>query len=77
MGVCLNKHNSFKFEAFGTIKPADEKVFKTRKLFIFLEILLVCLFPTIYAILGKKIFNVLKKGGEKGKQKNSPGKQTK
>ena len=43
--VCLNNHNSLKFEAF-SYNPADEKASKTFKLFILKQFFVVCLFPT-------------------------------
>ena len=42
--VCLNNYNFFKFGEL-LVQPVDEKVSKTLKLLIFLEVLVVCLFP--------------------------------
>ena len=70
IGVYLNNHNLFQFEAFGTSKVC--RSISNTQTFHFLEIVLVCLFPiNIRDFKQKKAFFGQKQGKNGGKQTKS------
>ena len=64
MCVCLNNHNLFQLKAFGSTKVC--RIISKLKHFIFLENVLVCLFPTNIRYFRQKRPSFLTKGGKRG-----------